>query len=80
MESGEVLWETPNEKGWQMSHSSVMPYEFGGKKMYVYSAFGAVFGVAAEGPKLAKSSGKLQPGTTRWWPPHRYVCPTERYF
>ncbi len=50
MESGEILWETPNEKGWQMSHSSVMPYEFGGRKMYVYAAYGGVFGVAADGP------------------------------
>ena len=70
MESGEVLWETPNEKGWQMSHSSVMPYEFGGKKMYVYCAYGAAFGVEAEGPE----AGKILWETTAW--NHQVVAPS----
>lgn len=48
-ESGEKLWETPNPKGWKMSHSSVMPYHFGGRKMYVYSAVGGLVGIAADG-------------------------------
>ncbi|MBT6763408.1 MAG: PQQ-binding-like beta-propeller repeat protein [Prolixibacteraceae bacterium] len=48
-DTGEKLWETENPKGWKMSHSSVMPYTFGGRKMYVYSAIGALFGVAADG-------------------------------
>jgi outer membrane protein assembly factor BamB len=56
-QSGEVLWESPNEKGWKMSHSSIMPYEFQGVKMYVYSAVGGVAGIAAEGP---------QKGTILW--------------
>ena len=30
-ETGEVLWETPNPKGWKMSHASVMKMEFAGK-------------------------------------------------
>jgi outer membrane protein assembly factor BamB len=47
--TGEILWEAPNPGGWKMSHSSVMPFEFGGKKMYVYSASGGVAGVAANG-------------------------------
>jgi outer membrane protein assembly factor BamB len=70
MESGEVLWETPNEKGWQMSHSSVIPYEFGGKLMYVYSAYGGVFGVAAEGP----DAGKILWETNAW--NHQVVAPS----
>ncbi len=49
-ESGEILWETPNPKNLKMSHSSVMMMQFAGRKMYVYSALGAVFGVSAEGP------------------------------
>lgn len=53
--SGEVLWETPNENGWKMSHSSVMPFEFAGVKMYVYSAVGGVAGIAAEGPQKGKA-------------------------
>ena len=53
--SGEVLWEVPNPKNWQMSHASVMPYTFGGKKMYVYSAVGGVCGVSETGEVLFES-------------------------
>lgn len=47
--SGEIIWETPNINNWKMSHSSIMLYEFGGRKMFVYSAFGGVCGIAADG-------------------------------
>ena len=50
--TGEVLWVTPNHDGWEMSHSSIMPFEFGGRKMYVYSASGGAVGVAADGPDV----------------------------
>jgi outer membrane protein assembly factor BamB len=53
-ETGEILWETPNPRGWQMSHSSVIPYTFRGQKMYVYSAAGGALGVVAEGPGAGK--------------------------
>lgn len=45
--TGKVLWETPNPNNWKMSHSSVMPYEYQGIKMYVYSASGGMLGVSA---------------------------------
>ncbi len=48
-ETGEIVWETPNDGGWGMSHSSILPYEFDGVKMYLYSAIGAAIGVKAEG-------------------------------
>jgi outer membrane protein assembly factor BamB len=48
--TGEIIWETPNPGDWKMSHSSVMPFTFGGRKMFVYSASGGVAGVAADGP------------------------------
>jgi len=48
-ETGKKLWETPNAKNWKMSHSSIMPMEFGGRKMFVYSAVGGVCGIAADG-------------------------------
>ena len=48
--TGDILWETPNNNDWKMSHSSIMLYEFGGRKMFVYSAFGGVCGIAADGP------------------------------
>lgn len=54
MASGEKLWETPNPNGWKMSHSSVFPYTFGGRKMYVYSAVGGMAGIAADGPDAGK--------------------------
>ena len=47
--SGKVVWETSNPDNWQMSHSSIMPMTFGGKKMYVYAAVGGIIGVSAEG-------------------------------
>lgn len=54
MATGEKLWETPNPNGWKMSHSSVIPYTYGGRKMYVYSAVGGMAGIAADGPDAGK--------------------------
>ncbi len=68
-ESGEIVWETPNEGEWGMSHSSIMPYEYGGVKMYLYSAIGAAIGVRAEGRDA---------GTLLWTAPewrHNVVAP-----
>jgi outer membrane protein assembly factor BamB len=70
METGEKLWETPNPEGWKMSHSSVMPFTFGGRKMYVYSAIGALVGVAADG----NDAGKILWQTTVW--NHSVVAPS----
>lgn len=53
-ETGKKLWEVPNPDGWKMSHSSVMPFTFGGRKMYVYSAIGGLIGVAADGSDVGK--------------------------
>ena len=49
IKTGELLWEAPNTMQWKMSHSSIIPMTFNGKKMYVYSANGGVCGVSAEG-------------------------------
>jgi outer membrane protein assembly factor BamB len=46
--TGKILWQTPNPDNWQMSHASVTPMEFQGKKMYVYAAIGGILGVSAE--------------------------------
>ncbi len=48
-ETGKILWKTPNPKGWQMSHSSVMPTTMGGRKMYVYATPQGTLAVAADG-------------------------------
>ena len=47
-ETGEIVWKSPNPRGWVMTHSSVIPTEFTGRRMYVYCASGAVVGVSAE--------------------------------
>lgn len=70
METGEKVWETPNPEGWKMSHSSVMPFTFGGRKMYVYSTIGALVGIAAEGD----DAGSLLWSTTVW--NHSVVAPS----
>jgi outer membrane protein assembly factor BamB len=49
---GKVLWQTPNLKGWKMTHSSVVPMEFGGERMYVYCASHGVVGVSAKNGRL----------------------------
>jgi len=47
-ETGKPVWKTPNPGGWKMTHSSVIPMEFKGCRMYVYCASGGAVGVAAE--------------------------------
>jgi outer membrane protein assembly factor BamB len=51
-ETGKVLWQTPNPRGWKMTHSSIMPMEFGGERMYVYCANNGVVGVSAKDGKI----------------------------
>ncbi len=69
-DTGEKLWETPNPHGWQMSHSSIVPFTFGGRKMYVYSAIGGMLGVAADGP----DAGSVLWETNTW--NHSVVAPS----
>jgi outer membrane protein assembly factor BamB len=69
-ETGEKIWETPNDKGWKMSHSSIMPFSYEGIKMYVYSAIGGACGIAAEGP----DAGKILWETSQW--NHPVVAPS----
>lgn len=51
-ESGEIVWQTPNPDGWIMTHSSIVPLEFNGKRFYVYCGGdhvrGGVVGVSAQ--------------------------------
>jgi len=68
--TGEVVWETPNPHGWAMSHSSVMPFEYEGVKMFVYSAVGGACGIKADGP----DAGKILWETNAW--NHPVVAPS----
>lgn len=63
-ETGDVVWNTPNQHGWEISHSSIMPMTLSGKKMYVYCAVGGMVGVSAEG----EDRGKVLWETTAWSP------------
>jgi len=58
-ESGQILWTTPNPMGWKMTHSSVAPMEFRGRRMYVYCGSGGVVGVSAD-------DGTILWQTTEW--------------
>lgn len=60
--TGKVLWQTPNTRNWQMSHASVTPMEWQGKKMYVYAAIGGIIGVSAE----KGEEGKILWETDEW--------------
>jgi outer membrane protein assembly factor BamB len=58
-ETGEIIWKTPNPQKWQMTHSSIMPMEFEGSRMYVYCASGGVVGISAQ-------NGRILWETTEW--------------
>jgi len=57
--SGKPIWKTPNTNHWKMTHASVMPMDFAGKRTYVYCADKGVVGVSAE-------DGALLWQTTDW--------------
>lgn len=52
IETGEIVWKTPNPQHWEMTHSSIVPVEFAGKRMYVWCAGGGVVGVSADDGSL----------------------------
>ncbi len=58
-ETGKVLWESDKPQGWEMTHASITPMDFGGRRMYVYPATGGVAGVAAD-------DGSILWQTTDW--------------
>jgi outer membrane protein assembly factor BamB len=57
--TGQVVWETPNAPGWKMTHSSIVPVEAAGTRMYAWCASGGVVGVSAQ-------DGTLLWETTEW--------------
>jgi outer membrane protein assembly factor BamB len=51
--TGNILWRTPNPRGWKMSHTSLVAAEIAGVKQYIYVAAGGVAGIrAADGALL----------------------------
>ncbi|HUU95813.1 MAG TPA: PQQ-binding-like beta-propeller repeat protein [Phycisphaerae bacterium] len=59
LETGKVVWRTPNLNAWQMTHCSIMPMDFAGRRMYVYCASGGVAGIDA-------ANGAILWQTTDW--------------
>lgn len=57
--TGKARWRAPNPRDWKMTHSSVMPMEFGGRRFYVYCGSGGVAGISAK-------DGTLLWDTTAW--------------
>lgn len=63
--SGEIAWQTPNPDGYVMTHSSIVPMEFKGKRFYVYCGgnhtSGGVVGVSVlDGSVLWKRDWKVR--------------------
>ena len=52
LETGKTLWRTPNPPGWKMTHSSVIPMAFAGRRLYLYCASGGVAGISAQDGSL----------------------------
>jgi len=48
IETGKTLWKSPNPNQWRMTHSSVAPMDFKGRREYLYCANGGVVAVSAE--------------------------------
>jgi outer membrane protein assembly factor BamB len=55
--TGQPLWRTPNPHGWKMTHVSITPVDFAGRRLYVYCASGGVVGVDATDGKLLWETG-----------------------
>ena len=47
-ETGKVVWKTPNPSQWKMTHSSIIPFDLGGVRMYLYPASDGVVAVSAD--------------------------------
>ena len=57
LDTGKLLWRTPNPAGWKMTHTSIMPLDFAGQRQYVYCASKGIAGVSAtDGSLLWQSS------------------------
>jgi outer membrane protein assembly factor BamB len=59
IQTGKVLWQTPNPRKWKMTHASLVPMDLEGERLYVYCADKGVVGVSA-------ATGQLLWETTEW--------------
>ena len=56
--TGEVLWKTPNPRGWKMTHVSIIPMVTGGRRIYLYCGHRGVAGVDAADGSLLWDTGE----------------------
>jgi outer membrane protein assembly factor BamB len=61
--TGKVIWESPNPHNWTMTHVSIVPMEFVGRKMYIYCGKGGVAGIAADTGEILWETDDWQIGT-----------------
>ncbi|MDO8542851.1 MAG: PQQ-like beta-propeller repeat protein [Opitutaceae bacterium] len=57
--TGKPRWKTPNPRAWKMTHSSIMPMDFAGQRIYLYCGSGGVAAVSAQ-------DGRILWDTTDW--------------
>jgi outer membrane protein assembly factor BamB len=66
--TGQIVWESPKLLDWAMTHVSIAPMEFEGRRMYVYCGTRGVAAIAAE-------DGSVLWQTTEWVG-RMATCPT----
>jgi len=57
--TGEIVWKSPNPRDWRMTHCSITPMEYDGRRTYVYCGSGGVAGISA-------TDGSILWDTTEW--------------
>ncbi|MBI5383938.1 MAG: PQQ-binding-like beta-propeller repeat protein [Verrucomicrobia bacterium] len=50
--TGQVVWKSPNPRQALMTHGSITPVEFQGRRLFVYGAHNGVVGVAADDGRI----------------------------
>ena len=68
LHTSEVVWKTPNPRGWEMTHSSIMPMEHEGRRSYLYCGSGGIAAVAADDGHIVWDSTD--------WPTTFATCPS----
>ena len=59
IDTGKLLWKSPNPRGWKMTHSSIACMEVKGRRIFVYCGSGGVAAISAD-------SGEILWDTTDW--------------
>lgn len=52
LNTGAIAWKAPNPHNWKMTHTSVVPLDFNGRRVYLYSASAGLAGVSADDGRI----------------------------